>query len=866
MSSQHTPLPNLSPPQAAELLRAGAALFAEQLSSALPGMLAPALEHLASRSAKDAGVMGVRQLLSSGRDELRRKFSEKLKVQQKEALDRLLVRDNAARSAQPKFTADSLSLVDDEADESANITAKVARRMRGALESASSDIQTITGYLTGKETVHHERDPFAPDACVKALHDAASDQGLEATGWEALAGAFEAPMTEALRQTYESLREHFRRHHVSAAEIRKAKAARQALGRSGLGPPTLGPTTRGAAAERPGEHRPGWLDTFSRVQPVQPPGTGIGGGAGLAGGEPGLAGDGLGAAGGGAGFPGGPAWPSAVDARASLENIIGRMSAAAHGAPIPIALPAAGRPPPDLMAAISEMQRRGAQEVAAAQAAVAFAGPTTLSGATTISGPVSIGGAQAGAAGLDQGLWREGLLAKSTRTVDKLTIEIVGMLFEHVLQDNQVPAEIKAVLSRLQFPVLKVALTDADFFASGAHPARRLIDRLASTAVGWEPYGDENQRYKAELERVVQQVLERFDKDVGVFEQLLTEFEEFLGEIPARETDPIARAKRALEEAEKREVLVINTTIQVRRAFENVELEPYLREFLVGPWVQALVSASLRDEQTPGFSNAFRQVIHDVVWSVQPKVSADERKRLVGIIPGMTRVLRDGLALIQMSENDQQAFLKQLMASHAVAVRPVDQATYIKSRVATGDMRQKLEQMQLTGSFPMSAPSGGVHVSANAVKRAAEAYKAPLEIAEPIANAAPLSFDQDADYDAEIAGWQRGSWFNLYDGKQTVKVKLRWISPLRTLFMFSGGEEKNARVLSPETIKSYLRQGWLKPLESEPLMKRVVERVVGEFERSPKRREQLVEKIGATEAPDPAEKADAPEVPKLPDA
>ena len=76
-------------------------------------------------------------------------------------------------------------------------------------------------------------------------------------------------------------------------------------------------------------------------------------------------------------------------------------------------------------------------------------------------------------------------------------------------------------------------------------------------------------------------------------------------------------------------------------------------------------------------------------------------------------------------------------------------------------------------------------------------------------------------------------------------MKLRWISPLRTLFMFSGGEEKNARVLSPETIKSYLRQGWLKPLESESLMKRVVERVVGEFERSPKRRDQLVEKIGA---------------------
>jgi hypothetical protein len=464
--------------------------------------------------------------------------------------------------------------------------------------------------------------------------------------------------------------------------------------------------------------------------------------------------------------------------------------------------------------------------------------------------PGEVAGPSVGAAGIDQGAWREMLLAKSNRTVDKLTIEIVGMLFDHVLQDNQVPAEIKAVLSRLQFPVLKVALTDAEFFVSSTHPARRLIDRLAATAVGWEPYGDENQRYKAEVERVVQQVLERFDKDVGVFDQLLGEFETFLGEMPTRESDPVARAKRALEEAEKREVLVINTTIQVRRAFEHVELEPYLREFLVGPWVQALVNATLRDEQTPGFSKAFRQVIHDVVWSVQPKVSADERKRLVALIPGMTRVLRDGLNMIRMPEQEQQNFLHNLMASHAVAVRPVDQATYIKSRVATGELRQKLDEMHITGNFPISA-SGGVKISAGMVQRAAENHAAQVLMPEPIPSATPLSFEQDSSYDEQIAAWQRGSWFNLYDGKEVIKVKLRWISPLRTLFMFSSGEDKSARVLSPETIKSYLKQGWLKPLETVALTKRIVDRMVGEFERSPKRAEELANKFGGTK-PAPA--------------
>jgi len=535
-----------------------------------------------------------------------------------------------------------------------------------------------------------------------------------------------------------------------------------------------------------------------------------------------------------------------TDVRASLDDFIQRMSTDVHGAMAPAVLPQAGRPPADLLDAINAMQQLGARLASTAAAVPVGVAPAELAPAgAALAVPM------AAAEGAEKGQWREALMAKSTRTVDKLTIEIVGVLFEHVLQDEQVPAEIKAVLSRLQFPVLKVALTDADFFASAAHPARVLIDRLASTAVGWEPYGDENLRYKEEVERIVQQVLERFDKDTGTFEQLLAEFEAFLGEMPTRETDPIVRAKRALEEAETREVLVINTTIQVRRAFEHFELEAYLREFLVGPWVQVLVTATQREEQTPGFSKAFRQAIHDMVWSVQPKVSAEERKRLVTLIPAMTRVVRDGLGLIRMSPEDQQAFLKQLMASHAVAVRPVDQATYIKSRVATGDLRQKLDEMSISGTAPAGAPGSVLRVSVNAVKRAAEHHAAQLEIAEPLSGAPALGFEQEAEYDAQIANWQRGSWFSLHDGKQMIKVKLRWISPLRTLYMFSGGEEKNARVLSPEAIKSYLKQGWLKPLEAEPLMKRVVDRVVDELGHATKRAEELVEKIRATEAPKP---------------
>jgi len=823
-------LRNLSSQQATELLRAGTALIADQLANAFPNMLAPANEALA-RLESNPGAVAARRLVGGEREELRRRFITALKREQDELLGRLLRRDAPAAAANTRITADLLSLVDDDDASPDEVISKYSRRMRSPVDEQLRELALVTAFLAGRETVRPGEDPYGPEPCAKALLQAARDLGLEAAGWEPLLAALAKPFSETLKGAYEALQQHFRKHQVDANEVRRELAMRQVLGRPTVPhqPPggTVAPTTM---------PRPGWDEVPRASGPMTVPGGPATVGGPASGGEfkhtnvfqsPNV-------------FQ--STAPMAQEARASLEGMLHNMS----GVGPPVVLPAPGRPPPDLLDAISEMQRLGAQEPAFSPQPAQ--GPATMGGATTVQPgyPAGVGGAAGMVPAPDQGAWRDVLLAKSTRTVDKLTIEIVGMLFEHVLHDNQVPAEIKAVLSRLQIPVLKVALTDADFFASNAHPARRLIDRLASTAVGWEPYGDENLRYKAEVERVVQQVLERFDKDLGTFEALLGEFESFLGEMPVRETDPLARARRALEDAEKREVLVINTTIQVRRAFEHVELEPYLREFLVGPWVQALVSATMRDEETPGFSKAFRQVIHDVVWSVQPKVSQDERKRLVALIPTMTRVLRDGLSLIRMGDPDQMAFLKQLMASHAVAVRPVDQATYIKSKVATGDLRQKLDDMKLTGTHPLSVPGGGVHVSANAVRRAAEKFAASMVVAEPLALTQPLTIGQEADLDAQIAAWQRGSWFSLYDGEKTIKVKLRWISPLRTLFMFGAAEERNARVLSPETIKSYLRQGWLKPLEAESLMKRAVDRVVNELEQSPKR-EELVEKAAATE-------------------
>lgn len=832
------------------MLRSGLAIASELISSSLPAVLRGVLEVLNTRWDLDAESQFVRRLLHDRADELRAEMLLKLRARQDTALNGLFKRVEAARPA--TLTAETLSLLDPVSINSTTIVNRYASRMHGIVEEPFRDLHLIVQHLCGRPTLRPNEDPFAPDVFLQALLDGAIELSLNQEGWDLFAGSCERPLADEINVIHRSLLDHFHRHGLDAMAIRREAQARQQAERlaakqaaeravmeaqarlqratqfsnpaGGDTQPQYGSVT-GLDLNLPG----GLAGGYPAAGPY-PGGYPQGGGYPAGGGYPGA---GAGPAGYGGGMLGGrqagggyaPAgvgrYGPPIDAPQApasyvLGQLMSRMQASVTGVAAPGGFAPSSPAGDGLLSAVGELQQLGLEGLAGAT--IAGSQPGTISA------------------------WREHLVQKSSRTVDKLTIEIVGLMFDHVLQDPQVPSEIKTLLSRLQFPVLKAALIDADFFASNGHPARRLIDRMATASVGWEPYGDENDRFRGEIERVVKEVLRDFDKDVAVFERLLGEFDTFLADIGPRDSDPVARAKRALEEAEKREVLVINTTIQVRRAFEKVELDPVLRDFLIGPWVQTLVEATLRDAATPGFSKRFREAIHDLVWSVQPKANSEDRKRLTVLIPNLIRVLRDGMALTRTPEHDQQTFLKHLMQAHAVAVKPVDQATYIRSSLVTSEIRSKVEGLQITGTHPISTVAGGFRVSNGAVMRAAEQFAADVNMPGPVTDIGDLDRVEEAKMDEEIASWQRGTWFEmrLNAEAEVVKVRLRWISPLRTLFLFSANQEKDAHVLPPDVIKSYMKRGYLKVLEATPLTKRAVDHVMGDFEKMPQFAQELV--------------------------
>ena len=680
--------------------------------------------------------------------------------------------------------AETLSLVDSISVESNTVVERHANKVAGYAEQSLRDLNLVVAFLLGRSNVRSSENPLGPAVYVRALLRAAEDTDLHKEAWEFFLTVFEKPFGEELARIARQLLDHYANHGVDVRAVRRTRAAPK-----------------------------------QSTTPWQVPGSGTQATAGNNASNSEAGPRGNNAAGGQARVPGGGGQAS-EEPNMLLGGLLTRLQANARGSRLPH-LPSHGPAPQQLLQSIGEFQRHDLHELGPSGD---FALPTESIGAL-----------------------RDELISKSTRVVDKLTIELVGMLFDHVMQDKQVPPEIKARISRLQFPVLKSALMDAAFFASSAHPARKLIDRIAGTSAGWEPYGDDNQRYLKEVDRVITEILKNFETDLGVFERLYGEFDKFVSDITPEENDPVSRAKKALEAAEKHEVLTINTTIQVRRAFERVDLEPYIKEFLLGAWVKVLVAATVRQEKTPGFAKAFRDVIHEMVWSVQPKASTEDRGKLVKLIPGMVRVLRDGFGLINVPERDRELFFTQLMESHAMAVKPVDQATYIKSSLLASELRAKIDGMQLSGVFPVTTVPGGIKVPTNVIMRAAAEHKADIFMPDPVTDIGRLDPVEDARVQEEIGRWQRGNWFKLWNGMEFSRAKLRWMSPLRTLFLFASEHDQKAHVMSADMLKSYLARKYIEPLESVPLTKRAVDAVVAEFENVPDRAKSMAKRYEASQ-------------------
>lgn len=725
----------------------------------------------------------------------------------------------------------ALSLIEYGDMEFTTLVESSSARIRNAVDDEYTSVKLRVANLVRESELRDVENPFRPAIFLRAVHAALERVGVEAADLLRLTHCFDSPLIAPISGAYVAVDRQLASQGVSADLVRNT-IARPTIGggpNSVMGNTLTGPLTRPASGVNsafgpatasgfhfaPGVQAEQVLHAlYQRLQLVQPMGSYPAGA--FPAGAPGGTGAGMPAAGQARLYSG-----AAGQGRYAPAPTMGGTSEMARlAAGVAPFVPGAGTIDANLVNAINEIQKLGALALGAVQA-----------------------GRPAPDAAVDLNVLRGRLTETASKQVDKLTIEIVGLLFDRINADKHVPEEIKSLLLRLQFPLIKVALTDPDLFASSHHPARQLIDRVASSSIGWTPKGEENQRYLGEAQNAVRAVLASTDASLDVYETALKQFEAYLADERTRDDDPVTRAKRALAEAETREVMAINATIQIRSAFDGLQIESYLREFLIETWVRVLVAASLQHRNDEAASQVqvrkYLTIVPDLVWSVQPKINPDDRKRLVKVIPPVLTTLREGLQMIDWQLPRMQEFFRKLMSSHAQAVKALELAHGTGGGFAfePSTLRIKLDGLKFSYDPAADSSEPVMQVSDDMVKQVlaqnhaeVEHLALPREELSPAPNSEPGSANEPPASEGDIERWHRGDWFELAIGDVVERVRLRWISPRKSLYLFTPADGALAHSLAPETLRAYVRAGRLRPVESQPLFERAVNAVMHDLQ------------------------------------
>lgn len=260
-------------------------------------------------------------------------------------------------------------------------------------------------------------------------------------------------------------------------------------------------------------------------------------------------------------------------------------------------------------------------------------------------------------------------------TTDEDVINLISMLFEFILDDRNLPSSLRALIGRLQIPMLKVAVIDKSFFSRGSHPARRLLNEIASAALGWGGRDDtQRDSLYARIDQIVQRLLHDFVDDPAIFTELLVDFLAFTSD-ERRRSELLEQRTR---DAEQGRALAELARQRVQQALNDRLLGKTLPQVVVRllqeAWSKVLLLTCLKHGDQSVEWKSGLQAMDDLIWSVETHDEPDSRQRLLELVPGLLKSLRDGLSSAAFDPFATSEFFSQLEVLHVQAFSHVPRA------------------------------------------------------------------------------------------------------------------------------------------------------------------------------------------------
>lgn len=408
---------------------------------------------------------------------------------------------------------------------------------------------------------------------------------------------------------------------------------------------------------------------------------------------------------------------------------------------------------------------------------------------------------------------RDSASAQQLAGVEAVTLDIVATLFDFIFDDEDVPLATKALLSRLQIPVLKVAMLNPGFFADRQHPTRRFLAGIAGIAVRWRDDVDEHDPFYAKLAELVDRIQAEFENDVEVFGNALSELEHFVTAHEAEEEDAALPATQLILRREQEEAAAERAKRAVRDFLALRSIPAALSDFLNTHWCAVLQHLDLSDKPTDNnptkldWDKAVR-LMDDLAWSIESKRTPDDRLRLVSLLPDLLSSLNKGLDRLNTPPEERSIFFDALVKLHAAALKGE-----MPTLPATTDVASENAALAWSGKPPSEGEL-----------RITRSLDHGLEVEEIVlVDATPIWRADERELQRQVGALKRGDWIEFRDEDgNTHRERLNWISPQRGILLFSNHRAAKAISIAPDALVRQIRDNKAAIVQPEAIFERAL--------------------------------------------
>lgn len=372
-------------------------------------------------------------------------------------------------------------------------------------------------------------------------------------------------------------------------------------------------------------------------------------------------------------------------------------------------------------------------------------------------------------------------------------INLITMLYEVIWQDETVPIPVKELIGRTQIAILTIALRDPSFFDLSSHPARQLLNELATAGISWTEFDKlEHDPIYTKMKEIVGALVNDSTLKIGFIEELLADFKSF----KKQQAEAVLETENRLAVAGERQQRIEEIGAYARekiveRILDN-DIAREAVEFLQTDFHKFVVQVLLREGPGGVSWKPVMNTIDVLLWTVQTNRSDGDVERFVKVNPRLMTNLGKALSIAGYSEED---------ASNALA------------------SLKKVQEQSFKGLL---------------AKRSAEsAANEKLGSEKLVIPEAPPSLPDDDEHLLEVGKYEIGIWLEFKThGDRTIRCTLA--ARIATIDKYVFINSQGVKVIEKTKIglAKELKAGTVRVISEAPLMERAMETVIGRLRES----------------------------------